>query len=1143
MAELAHLLDEIGHATLYTFLDLPPDARPRDLLHAANVRYKEVSRDTAANKVDNELLGYCMDFFSSAEAKEKYDNARYEADMGRLTDTLDAKGTDGILEEVELREVLSTALDQRIRADFAADFVERYADAKGWTLTTDPALVIQKLSTSEPRTAPSADNEGASQPAGSDGHHSFPLIVSVKDGLPIEIPARVVNDRIALDIYAIAVGQRQSQLAADWGTFDSLEAALERKFVFNHHMRLGLESIKAVLRYHGLSISTKEIDSDAIPLVAKAGSYFDRMRRTLEDLEQQQASRGAIERTLYSISVSRTKKKELERSGEDLKDTLGEAMSIIVWNAIARLQESGVEVDQVNVAHERMVGLEGNVHPSMAHEHLPTRVERLKRNLAQHYYANEEGVQGLFATILRLDDWEEELARCSAFFANCNGRIMRLAASEHLQVAVVKKLCRLVESQFSNRQLQKAVSALKPYLVLGDAPRSTYDQRASNWIGDDGAWKAVCLVAASSSLSSGVEKQRLASVHDLRRFLRRCRDGLRTVPKDVVKGIDDSSRDSLSRDLVCGLTGSSFGEGDARYVVKELELVELGHFVAAAAKELQTTIASRSLSDAVGMTNKLRTWCGAFGEEAWDQLATLIESVAVGEFCTERMATICDQHTHEDLKDLSFVVTQICGKEDGLRRLKVALVDTVDGLLNRFITCPTGFLSAVRDDLKIVDDVEAFWASRAAKKVAMEVQRKDFDLSSVSTYVQQIFVGDVPSSFYRALRDELIQQMVPSIDDLDHLADALEELHRITEGRTGETKRDLGTVASVLEKSLDTLADRFAVAGQIEPVSSQHLGAIVAALREGGGAIFLENVLYWVGFGSEMRAALLVTTNGVEIFGQEEVEERRTISHATMATATIAKIGQGVVFRGVDKLGSKWETEELAVGSDVAEEVVRTSVVMVDNGVVFDDPWLGAFWTAQVMRGREYLLRLEAGVRIPSRVLKKVFATPRMTEGQNYGVDVCEDLMHEVLLSACGSFKAQGVFSAPLLGEREDNARTYICGGSKDRIYLTVDVTVWGSNKKGVVVGGAGIYWTRQAFSRTEETYLPWARFWQCELSRDGSKISFGDGNEVVGFGRTLAKVFYGFLLGLQGVISHVARVAGDAALVAKGEREEKPLE
>ena len=1307
MAEIADLLTNVGHPTLYAFLDLPPDALLTDIQDVVNRRYKQVRRDTTANHSVNELLGYCMDIFGSAEGKEKYDNALYNAEMRTLTGQLDAKGSDGILEEIELQEILSTALDLRVQPEFAADFIEDYAQRNGWTLTTDPGLVIQKLSTGEtsPKASGVAEERKAVGSARVDEFHDYstPLIVSVKDGQPIRVPPRFVNDRLVFDLHAVCVALPQSQFKKDWADLESLEDAADRGvIVFARNIELGFEALKNAIEYIDVPISTADL-RPATEQLMKAEFFFQGILTTLEESARNEANRevvrqikkagrfrlvgsgtsGVVAAAGFNVALgvgrsiarggkswasSRAEESRMEKAfnekGEQLREMLGQIMSTMVSEVVARLQKHGIEIDQQDLAQARRSYVQRNLKGVLMDAGPTSRIYGLKTLLAEHYYTSVEGLQGLFVTALQLDDWEAELERCASLFGNCRYDVMRLAQSTNLQQAIQGKLQSIFESPISTQQLKDAALTLKSHLTVGDIPTSPYDQRAWTRSGDDGSWKAACSIAISRSLPK-VDPLQINSVYGLRRSLERANEGLLTKPRDVIDALDASGRISLLRRLIEGLAQQPLGDGDAAFLVEDIQLVERRLFTVEAAKVLQSIMDTASLSDVVEVTVKLQTWCAAMGEDIWMELSGKVDAKAVRTFGAERLKIACDQNSIEDLNQLIFMMTQIrgkkagsidlqnvltetvdpvelfagdpssafytvlreklvverkfftveaakvlqsimvtaslsdvvevtmklqtwcaamgddvwtelagkvdakavrtfgaerlkvacdqndigdlshlmsmmtqiCGEKGGSTALQSALVETIDSVLDRSQPIPIVFLKAVQQDLGI-DDVEGLWASRAARKVATDVQRDGFELSSLNTMAEQLFVGDPPNTFYTVLRGKLVKRMVSSIDDLDSLAEALKELYGITGGDLEEVTGESTMIAHSLERSMNVLVDRCKIAGRIERVSDGHLGSVVETLRKVGKPVMIDTVFCWAPLGGKGNGAVLVTATGVEVF-DEKGGKASTIPHEMMARVSVSEKGwwnQGFVFRDRDNAddGKLQEIGKLSLSSrDVAETMVEISRVMSETGIAMGSPWLGAFHAAQVMRGREYVVRLEGGLHIPRRILKGIFTVPRQKEEENAEGRGWDGVLGEVLFDLCESYSDKGVFSAPFSKERERKAREYICTNPNEKIFLIVDLTLRRrSNKKGIVLAESGIYWSR---SKTEETHLPWMRFVQCLLGRDGDTISFGGGNEVnVVFGDVSAVGFYGFLSSLQRILRHVVQVAGDDVLAGE---------
>ena len=1177
MTEIADLLTSVGHPTLYAFLDLPSSADIADIQDTVSARYREVHRDTAGKPAVNALLGHCMDIFRNAEGKKKYDNALYFADMSTLTGQLDAKGIDGILEEVELREILSTALNLHVPPEFAAYFVEDYAQKSGWTLTTDPALVIQKLSTGE-TTAASSDRTGAPNTVQSPAHgldYSAPLILAVKNDQPISVPSRVVNDRLVFDLHHQLRVVVQSGFAEDWSGLTSIEDAIARgSDIFIDSIFPGTQNVKDAVTKLGLPISAAGLDPDPA-LIKKANSLLQSISTTLDDLAQREAAAKVVRqinratryrpldrdlRAVFSAGravggilggvgraakSSRDRKKISGEVGEQVEEIVGEIMSGMVREIIARLQQQDIEIDQLEVAQARWSHVESNLERILNDTNESTTpaslVHSTKAILANYFYDNAKGLQTLFITVLQLEDWEAELERCAPIFLSCRFDMVHLGESENLQRATRSKLQALFESQIATQQLSVSAQALKSHLTLG-RPALPYDLRASTASGDDGSWERCCLFAVSRSLTSADAFQ-INSVSDLRSSLERAEYGLQIAPIDVIKCLDSSGRISLVRRLIGGLRVTRLQEIDAAYIAGDLQLDERKLLAAEGANALGAAMSEATVADVVELTTKLQTWCRALGEDVWPQLAGQVDAKVLRSFCFEHLKMICDRNALEGLRSLNLLMTSICGDGEGSKVRRNAFVKTLDAVLDRSQVIPTSFLAGARRDFSI-DDVDEIWIARAARKLAADVEREQFDLSSLNSTAEQLFAGDVPSSFYAILRGRLAKRMVPSIDRLDSLAELLEQLYRATGGDTAEVTDESSAIARSIERSIASLV-QCNVVGRIGKRSNRYLGTIVRTLREIGRPVMIDSVFCWTPFGDEGNGGIVVSAAGVEVFDEKQ-RKVQTISHEMMATASFVHKGwlnQGFVFRGQTKGGESWESNKLPLSSkEVAETLVEVSRALFEAGISKGEPWLSAFHAAQVMRGWEHVVKLGGTARVSQRVLEGLFVAPgrqaapregetpgeeKEVEGRGWG-----GILEEILVDACDAYSDKGVLSGQFSGEREGNAREYICKdvGSSEKMYLIVDLTMMGnSNKKGIVVAESGIYWTS---SKSEKTFLPWKMFNQCSLTRDGDKIFFGGGNEVdVTFGDVSAKRLHEFLLGLQGRLSDVVTVAGDDVL------------
>ena len=726
MATISHLLEDLGYVTLYAFLDVSPEASLADIQEVINEQYTKVHRDTTANPAVNELLGYCMDIFSNAEGKEKYNNSCYHIDMATLSDMLDAKGTDGILEEIELQEILSEALKLDVMAEFAADFVERYAKDKGWTLTTDPGLIIQKLS-ADFRTTRSPKDTGPKPKeikSGREDNYLEPLVILLKDGHTNEIPPRIVNDRLVIDFHRMC-SIRQSKFEGEWAALKNLEtAAAGAEALFVAACESTMKMLEDGIKYHGLPVSARGIADNTKPLLKEAESCIQSIWATLEELEEDQSRReiirqqrranrtrfvgfgaegvaqaaaanvamgaagaviGGLGRIATSFAIRRKKAKAFKRIGSELEEILTKFLSVLVSNIISRLQDGGVDIDQLDVILARSEQVEHNLDDILELEDLPSRVDQLKAHLSDWYYCNRRGVQGLFVSVLQLDDWEAELERCAPIFANCDGEIMQLADHRDLQVAVRQKLQFLFESPISARSLKQAALMVKSYVVVGDVrtkPECFYDGRAWTWQGDDGSWGSVCSAAISQSIEAA-ESSSIKSADDLRLLFERAEDGFQSDAAAALKSLELPTRTQLVRALIGGLSQGNFDDGDAAFLVDAFQLVdERELFIKEANNALTESMAEASLSDLIVLLEKLKMWCAAIDEIVWSKLTARVDDDVVRSFCEERLEKYLDMEIIGDIGDLRFLITEMRGEQKGNLIIQEGIHETVTKKLN-----------------------------------------------------------------------------------------------------------------------------------------------------------------------------------------------------------------------------------------------------------------------------------------------------------------------------------------------------------------------------------------------------------------------------------------------------------------------------
>jgi len=138
---LRRLLGQLGLGSLYDLLGMSPASKAEDLRRRADELYRENQRlgriDPASSTV-NELTGECQVLFRSEAEKAKYDDFLLLEAMGSLRDQIELAGADRVIAPAEMETLIRLATQRGISAEDAEEFVESYAEEKGWAVQTAP---------------------------------------------------------------------------------------------------------------------------------------------------------------------------------------------------------------------------------------------------------------------------------------------------------------------------------------------------------------------------------------------------------------------------------------------------------------------------------------------------------------------------------------------------------------------------------------------------------------------------------------------------------------------------------------------------------------------------------------------------------------------------------------------------------------------------------------------------------------------------------------------------------------------------------------------------------------------------------------------------------------------------------------------
>jgi len=141
-------LDLLNLTSLYEFLDRKPQSSPQALQDRAREILNEnhrLGRKTPDASAQNELAGFAQKVFASDEEKAKYDAYRATEVLEGLKSSIEMAGMDRILSREELDTLIRQARELGASAEQARDYLEEYAENRGWVIYQDREAPIQNL--------------------------------------------------------------------------------------------------------------------------------------------------------------------------------------------------------------------------------------------------------------------------------------------------------------------------------------------------------------------------------------------------------------------------------------------------------------------------------------------------------------------------------------------------------------------------------------------------------------------------------------------------------------------------------------------------------------------------------------------------------------------------------------------------------------------------------------------------------------------------------------------------------------------------------------------------------------------------------------------------------------------------------------
>lgn len=139
-------LQIVGASNLYDLLGAGPQTPARTLREQAQVLNQEIlkiGQSTPQANARKALCGLALDLFENEERKQRYDDTLALSAMDGLRPNLDLAGAGKVIKQATLEALVEQAIRARIDKDIALDYIEQYAEKRGWHIATDEPLPVE----------------------------------------------------------------------------------------------------------------------------------------------------------------------------------------------------------------------------------------------------------------------------------------------------------------------------------------------------------------------------------------------------------------------------------------------------------------------------------------------------------------------------------------------------------------------------------------------------------------------------------------------------------------------------------------------------------------------------------------------------------------------------------------------------------------------------------------------------------------------------------------------------------------------------------------------------------------------------------------------------------------------------------------
>ena len=1078
------LLAILKKSDLYEFLGKDRN-EPLEILDlTSNKLYKTIladdNREFRGIPAARQLAGYCLDIFSQLSKKEMYDNTCDSRRMEKLEEEIENKGIDGILEEVELTELLNRSREEGVRIEFACDYIQLYAHRKEWRITTDPSLVAEKIAQASRSTNTSRRHKHQEV----DGYPNSVMQIQIDCNTTIDVHPSAINDYIVFDLLAIT-RKSENQFLESWDDYKIEDAVFGG---LNLLVRVCEETASDLSLYFG------RFDGSRIDVKQVSSYLIGEMHNTVEvELRSLAARASSGKKRRY---IDKTKKE----TGHAIRDKLSRSLSSTIDILVEMQRKRGLMIENMQSINKRHIRAVAAVQKASSLENLYERIKELKYALAISFFRNEEGIRNLYISCSAADDWQLQLQMASPFFISCHRSILDLDSHDWLRTAVGNCIKRLFEDNDRRpEEMRPIVDFLKDTVVLNN----------------DEMWVNVIRHSLQVLLYSRGET---LSISNLRGFCSRAQSGLDFLPETLGNGLAKEKKEILINILLSKLRErESIVPVDPPFVSEVLALDN--HIIEIVGRRV--LVKSFSQDDILKQENCariLRFWCDTLSRQIWTKLTNSVAD-DLGRSLDNALKSIIEDDVYpSDIgAALNHLVSNVIIVDKERKQFwEERLLKVYGVILERDESSyPSTFLKWILDCLGF-GEAELLWGKCVSDRVEATIISRDFDFDGYAELRDRWLADQIPVDFDLNCRKAFAQELLRRNNDIKHLSAKIHNLYECTGGDMAELVPL--SIQGHLRDVFESLSSGDSVLGQLVGVEDNEFVQVFSYFKSRQWPILKESILAYVRSERIENSVFLTLRNCY--FGKSILPLELLIG---------ASVEQGwlqIYIKGTDANGTfeinKLPSIEAGQGIlEIAKRVVGTVHKGSDaNQLMRGDWWIGEYLVAMNFRQRSHVICLNGLGRLTSYMLKQV-VLPFDSDAAEVSV---KDLFKE-LYDTCARFRDEGVLHGKRLQMKiRENVYEYIGVPRTSEIYLVVDCTAFKSAKAGVAITASGIYY-RNPFSR-EAMWLDWDDFATSELRRSGDDIHFGEGRKLsLSVGDVSSRRFFGLLSNLQTTLANFSEI------------------